>query len=471
MTGRRWPSPRALLLAILLAAAALGPARATDLPENVQHALRAAGVAAGHAAYVVVALDGGGLRVAIDAQQPMSPASTMKLVTTYVALQTLGPAFVWHTDVLAGAWSGDMLDGPLWLRGGGDPSLVIERFWLLVQRLRALGLREIRGDLVIDKSFYGAEALRSNSLDGDELRPYNVGPDPLLINFKAITYTWTPDPTAQVARVTANPMLAGLRLPPPVPLENGPCGDWHERLAADFADPLAPVFHGAYPAACAEQSWAVAAGSATAFAGAAFRALWEGSGGSWTGAVREGAVAPGARLVFSQESPPLADVIRDINKFSNNVMAREVFLTIGAEATHAPASTGQSARAVRGWLAAHGLAMPELVLENGSGLSRTERISAASLARLLTQVWQGPLAPELVASLPLAGVDGTMKMRPAAPGAHVKTGMLVDVRAVAGFVRAASGRHYAVVALINDPNAGAAQAAHDLFLQWVFERG
>jgi D-alanyl-D-alanine carboxypeptidase/D-alanyl-D-alanine-endopeptidase (penicillin-binding protein 4) len=64
-----------------------------------------------------------------------------------------------------------------------------------------------------------------------------------------------------------------------------------------------------------------------------------------------------------------------------------------------------------------------------------------------------------------------MKMRPSAPGAHVKTGMLVDVRAVAGFVRAASGRHYAVVALINDPNAGAAQAAHDLFLQWVFERG
>jgi len=465
---------RRLVAAALCAPFLVRAAAATELPAAVEAGLRAAGVTPAHAAFVVAPLDGGALAVAQNAQRAMNPASTMKLVTTYVALEALGPAYTWHTEVLAAApRAGDVLDGPLWLRGNGDPSLVIERFWLIVERLRALGLREIRGDLILDKSAYSPEALHSEALDGDELRPYNVGPDPLLVNYKAITYTFTPDPESQAARVTASPLLASMQLPAPVRLIDGACGDWHERLQVDFADPLAPVVHGAYPAACGEQAWSVSGGpSATEFDGAAFRALWTAAGGSWSGVVREGAAPAAARPLFVYESVPLAEVVRAINKYSNNVMARQLFLTIGAEVAHAPAAPAQSAHAVHAWLAAHGLAMPELEMVNGSGLSRTERISAASLARLLTRAWHGPLLAEFEASLPLAGVDGTMKTRQAASGsAHVKTGTLADVRAVAGYVRAASGRNYVVVALINDPRAEAARAAHDALLQWVFERG
>ena len=467
---------RGLLAATSFVVAALAgaaPGTASELPASVTGALHAAGIPPAHAAFAVVPLDGGALRVAVNATQPMNPASTMKLVTTYVALQALGPAYTWHTDVLAASPLAEgVLDGPLWLRGSGDPSLVIERFWLLVQRLRALGVRELRGDLVLDKSAYGADVAVAPTLDGADQRPYNVAPDPLLVNYKALTYSWIPDPEARVARVVASPMLAGVHLPEPVRLVDGPCGDWRARLQADFTDPLAPVLRGAYPLSCGEQSWNFSVYGATDYAGAAFRSLWESSGGAWSGVARDGVVAPAARLLFSVESPPLSEVIREINKFSNNAMARQLFLTLGAEGERAPATLERSARVLRTWLFGHGLAMPELELENGSGLSRVERISAESMARLLVQAWHGPLMPEFAASLPLAGVDGTMKKRPAAAGsAHVKTGLLADARALAGYVRTETGRDYVVVAFVNDANAGATQAALDALLQWVHDHG
>jgi serine-type D-Ala-D-Ala carboxypeptidase/endopeptidase (penicillin-binding protein 4) len=203
-----------------------------------------------------------------------------------------------------------------------------------------------------------------------------------------------------------------------------------------------------------------------------FRALWEGAGGTWTGKVRDAPVPAEARRIALHESEPLASVVRDINKFSNNVMARQLYLTMGAEAARQPAGTEAAERAVRGWLASRGLEMPELVLENGAGLSRIERIAPASLARLLLHAFASPLMPEFMSSLPLVGVDGTMKKRNGAAGnAHIKTGLLADVRAIAGYVHAASGRRYVVVAIINHPNARDGQPAHDALLEWVYRNG
>ncbi len=466
------------------------------LPPAIASALAQARVSDAGAAFVVVPLDGGSLRLARHADTPMNPASTMKLLTTYAALETLGPNFRWHTEALARRpITGGKLEGDLILRGGGDPSLVIERWWLLVQRLRALGLREIRGDLVLDRSRYAPGADTGGTLDGNELRPYNVAPDALLINFKSLAFTFMPEPASTVARVAVLPPLDGLTLAGTVPLSDGPCGDWHAHLKADFSRPLSPVFHGTYPAACGQKTWYVSLLSPDEYALATFRALWRAAGGSLHGGVREGIAGPDARVLADQESPPLAEVIRDINKNSNNVMARQLFLALGAGRPDAhaaegatagdpepmgaiappvgePASLERSIRAIHGWLAEQGLAMPELVLQNGSGLSRQERLSAASLARLLGHAWNGNEMPNFLASLPLAGVDGTMKDRRSATGAaYVKTGTLAEVRALAGYVFAASGHRYAVVALINDPHAEGAQAAHDAFLQWVWEEG
>src|SRR5262249_10616386 len=230
-----------------------------------------------------------------------------------------------------------------------------------------------------------------SKFDGEPLRPYNTGPDALLLNFKTMSFEFVPDPETRTVRVVASPPIAGLSWPSTVRGADGPCGDWRTQLSADFSVPLEPVFNGSYPLSCGEQVWNVSALGHLDFFGAVFRALWEAAGGNWYGQLREGLVPSEARRVATQYSPPLAEVVRDINKFSNNVMARQVFLTLGTSTSGDAATVQRSTEVVQAWLRSRGIAMPELVLENGSGLSRTERISAGSMARLLRLAFDGPL--------------------------------------------------------------------------------
>jgi serine-type D-Ala-D-Ala carboxypeptidase/endopeptidase (penicillin-binding protein 4) len=275
-----------------------------------------------------------------------------------------------------------------------------------------------------------------------------------------------------VARVRMEPPLAGVTLPPTVPLtpQGNACGDWRTALGAAF-EPTRFQFTGAFPAACGEMSWALAYPDPRNFAARAIAGLWGEMGGEVGGVVREGRVPAGLTPAFEAQSPALAEVIRDINKFSNNVMTQQLFLTMGA-ASGSPGNPARGAAAVRGLLSARGIDVPELVLENGCGLSRVERISAGSLANVLGDAWKSQWMPELMASLPVSGVDGTMKGRNVPVGAaHMKTGLLEDTRAVAGYVLAASGRRYVVVGIINHPNARYGTGAHDALIDWVFKTG
>jgi D-alanyl-D-alanine carboxypeptidase/D-alanyl-D-alanine-endopeptidase (penicillin-binding protein 4) len=206
------------------------------------------------------------------------------------------------------------------------------------------------------------------------------------------------------------------------------------------------------------------------------RQLWAETGGLWKGGVRETAVPQGARLLHSSESVTLAEIVRDTNKFSNNVMARHLFLTLGAEAAGAPGNAQKASAAVRAWLARKGLAAKELVMENGSGLSRIEQVSAATLASLLQAAWRSPVMPEFIASLPVVAVDGTMRRRLKGDGiagrAHIKSGLLSDqgVRSIAGYLLDRSGRRHVVVMIVNHPNAAEAQPAMDALLHWAYDR-
>jgi D-alanyl-D-alanine carboxypeptidase/D-alanyl-D-alanine-endopeptidase (penicillin-binding protein 4) len=424
------------------------------------------------AAVIIKPLDGGTLSWSANEGKPMNPASTMKLLTTYSALHLLGPAFTFRTEVLSEApLIGEVLRGDLYVRGAGDPKLVIEDLWLLIDRLRGFGIREIRGDLVLDKSIFDPIEHDPAEFDGEEGRAYNVGPDPLLLNFKSIAITLVPDRVAKVARVVVVPEVAGLKFTRTVPTVEGGCGDWRGRLQADISDPMNIRLRGFYPLACGERAIYIGALGHTNYFAAVFRALWERQGGVWTGKVHEATVPAGARLIAAQESPPLAMLIRDINKFSNNVMTQQLFLTMGA-ASGEPGNPARGGAAVRGLLSARGIDAPGLVLENGCGLSRVERITAATLGNVLSDAWKSQWMPELMASLPISGVDGTMKARNVVPGvAHMKTGMLEDTRAVAGYVLAASGKRYVVVAIINHPNAGRGTGAHDALIEWVYRTG
>ena len=466
---------RSVLVMMLVASHVVG-AQSTPslaLPEAVAAALKTANVPASAVGITVASLSGSGLTLTLNENQPMNPASTMKLATTLGGLELLGPQYQWRTDLMSNApLKNGVLDGDLWLRGTGDPQLVIEDLWLLVQRLRGVGVREIRGNLILDRSAFEAAPHDPSAFDGEALRPYNAGPDALLLNYKAVSFHFIADHENKLARVYALPALAGLMTPATVRGVEGACNDWRVRLGGDFSDPLRPTFRGSYPLSCGDKVWHVSMLETHQYAEALFRSLWESSGGVWKGRVREGLVPSDAKLLAQHESRPLAELIRDINKYSNNVMARQLFLTLGAEASRRPANKERAQRAVGDWLASKGLDRREFVLENGAGLSRIERLTASALARLLQSAFASPLMPEFVSSLPIVGVDGTMRRRtPAAGSAHIKTGLLSDTRAIAGYVLAASGKRYVVVAFINHPNAGAGQPALDALLNWVYVQG
>jgi D-alanyl-D-alanine carboxypeptidase/D-alanyl-D-alanine-endopeptidase (penicillin-binding protein 4) len=456
------------------------PAAASDLPAPVAQALKHAGIPQAATALWIGEVDAAKPRLAVNARTALNPASTMKLVTTYAALDLLGPAYAWKTEAFAsGALNDGVLTGDLHLRGGGDPKLTYDQFGRLLRQIRNRGVREIRGDLVLDRSAFAISAVDPARFDSQPMRPYNVAPDALLVNFKAVTLQLIPDPANKTLTVALEPAPTNLDLVNQVRLGNGNgCGDWKERLRADtfsHGTTTRLVLTGVFPQSCGEQRWNIAVMEHPQFVLGVFLQLWAELGGSLTGGVREGAVPADARALAVLPSPTLAEVVRDINKFSNNVMARQLFLTLGMEAGRRPASAEDADAAIRSWLDARGLGIPELVLENGSGLSRRERISAEGLGRVLQAAWKSSVMPELIASLPVTATDGTMKKRLKQNGvagqAHIKTGSLEGVRSIAGYVLDKTGRRWIVVFFVNHANAAAAQPAQDALLQWVYERG
>ena len=409
-------------------------------------------------------------RLSYRAQVPVNPASVMKLVTTYAALDQLGPAYAWNTPVYVdGSVRAGSLKGNVYLRGQGDPTLVMERLWLLMRRLQGQGIHVIVGDIVLDRSAFDLVGHDPAQFDGEPLRPYNAAPDALLLNFKSVVMGFVPDPGAGVAHIQYDPPMAGVQRPDSVALaaSGTGCGDWRGALRAELSDPLRTTFQGAYAASCGERSWAVAYADPQAFAARAVEGMWRALGGKLTGSVRDGKVPAGLQPAFSVTSPPLAAAVRDVNKFSNNVMAQHVFLTMALQKNGV--ATWEGARAVlrQWWLQRFGVE-GQPVTDNGAGLSREARISAQALGRMLQAAWQSPVMPELVASLPVAGIDGTLRRSTSRAGsAHLKTGSLRDVLAVAGYVHADDGRRYVLVAIVNHAQAAAARPVLDALIDWT----
>lgn len=450
------------------------PARAArdSLPPAVEAALARAKLPR-EAVSVLVAEVGGQAAPRLDWQShvPMNPASVMKLVTTYAALDQLGPAHVWRTPVfLGGPVQDGALRGPLYIQGQGDPKLVMERLWLMMRRLQGMGIQVIVGDIVLDRSAFSVPAHDPARFDNEPWRPYNVAPDALLVNYKAVTVGFAPDPAAGVARLQYDPPLAGMQLQASVPLApaGSECGDWRSRLQLDMADPQRIAFAGPFPASCGDKSWSLAPAQPETFAARAIEGMWRELGGKLTGTVRDGRVPAGLQPVFQAESPSLAEVVRDINKYSNNVMAQQVFLTLGMQRTGV-ASFEASRQALGQWWQARWGQGGQPVADNGAGLSREARITAAGLGRMLQHAWSSSVMPEFVASLPIVGVDGTLRrsLSQSQGLAHLKTGTLRDASALAGYVDAASGRRYVLVAMANHANAAAARAAWDALVDWT----
>ena len=472
------PAPASASPSVVAPAADPDTAMPVNLPASVAAALRTARLPAAAVGIYVQEVGSNRPLLNINADKAMNPASVMKLVTTYAALELLGPSFTWKTGIYeTGSRRGDVLEGDLVFKGAGDPKLTQEDLTVAMRALRARGIREVRGNIVLDHSAFDVSAYDAAKFDGDPLRAYNAGPDALLINFKAFALTFAPDELAGSVNVSAEPRAAGLPVRASVKLVPGACADLRGPGLKTRVDGSGISVTGSYASSCGVKSLWVHPYelSQAQYGGAVLRQLWADAGGTLSGDVRDGLVPPGARLVYEIESESLAETVRDINKYSNNVMARELFLGIGRELLRLPGTPERSYRAVRTWLTEKKIGGDELVMENGSGLSRIERISAQSLGRMLVAAFRSPVMPEFMSSMPLVAYDGTMQKRlrtkDVAGQAHIKTGSLNEVRAIGGYVLAASGKRYAVVCLVNSPAAIAAQGAQDALLQWVYTEG
>jgi D-alanyl-D-alanine carboxypeptidase/D-alanyl-D-alanine-endopeptidase (penicillin-binding protein 4) len=545
-----------------------GAVFASALPEAVTSALKHEHIPLSSVAVVVQEVNADAPLISLNADRPMNPASTMKLLTTFAALETLGPAYRWKTEAyLNGKLEDGVLQGDLVFKGYGDPKLTVEQFWMWLRELRQRGLREIRGDVILDHSFFEKVSQDPAEFDNDPSRAYNVGTNALLLNFNVLHLQLIPNGHETIALL--EPSLDGYTLVNRVTTSNRlRCGGkdvYNIRLVGHDI-----LLEGKIPAACGETDDYLSLLPQDEYFFAVFSSLWKELGGTLQGKLRTGTVpsdqAPFAKYI----SPPLSEVIRDINKFSNNIMARQLFLTFGAaspamnpanstlagagrqhpddEGKHdvppnpqefgvsgstilaeqiggdtaenestvdqpltgspevqgsaggndpaqpesagtqdpgvsisgplndtkaiiPPANIAHSTAAMQQWLKVQQLQFPELVLENGAGLSRKARISAVHLAEVLQRATSSPFFAELESSLPILGLDGTVRKRfnesDIAGYAHLKTGSLEGVKSIAGYVKAHSGKQWIVVFLVNHPNAAKAQHAQDALIDWL----
>ncbi len=449
------------------------------LPGQISTALANAQIPANAFALAVIPLEGQGMPQFVNADQPLNPASTMKLVTTYAALELLGPTYQWHTDLYGtGPIDNGVLQGDLVFRSNGDPKLTMERIWLMLRDLRAAGVRTISGDLVLQPADlrFPANPVRFQDDGNDPSRPFLVEPDPLLSNLKLFTLSTFGESGG--VRAHLEPALPELQIDNQLKLlpavRSCPWPNITYGLQ-DHGSHARLTLTGSLHQGCSAQRY-LSALDASTYTGSLIRTLWQEMGGTIAGTTRIGRTPANARLLARSYSPDLVQVVRDINKYSNNTMTRQLFLTIGRERRSAnDADDHQAAtRAINQWLSGKGIQPRGLVLDNGSGLSRIERMTARDLAMMLESAWQSPFAAEFIASMPLAAMDGTMRRRlrgtPVAGEAHIKTGSLRNVRAIAGITRDANGQSWAVAAIINHGAAGAGREALDLVLQDVHRR-
>ena len=416
--------------------------------------------------------------LAVNPEAPLNPASVIKIVPTLAALELLGPAYRWKTEVYTlGDISDGVLQGDLLFKGYGDPYLVIEEFRRILEELRRRGIRDITGDLLIDNSWFSIADEDPGAFDNDPYRTYNVLPNAFLVNFKAVRFHFYPAANGRDVRVHPEPELAGLEIDNRLRLRRRGCGGFQRGIAVTVPDGKAAdrvIFSGRFPTGCNHYTLSRSLLTHETYAHGAFKTTWRQLGGTIDGQVRTAAAPAQGKPFLIQHSRPLSDIIRLINKFSNNVMTRQLLLTLGAELREPPGTVGKGIRVIGDYLTDLGLDAQALGIDNGSGLSREARATAKLLADILEHAWTIPYRPEFISSLAITGVDGTAKYRlknKAASGySHIKTGTIDDVSAIAGYVHARSGREYIVVGMMNRKLAhkGHGKELMNALVSWVY---
>jgi serine-type D-Ala-D-Ala carboxypeptidase/endopeptidase (penicillin-binding protein 4) len=448
-----------------------------ELPASVVEALKQAGIPQNSVAVYVQAVDAPSPILTHNSAKSLNPASVMKLVTTYAALDLLTPAYHWKTEIYCdGNVENGILNGNLIIKGYGDPSFKAQEFWRLLMSLQQAGIKTINGDLILDKSHFAKNVGGRNTFDNETWRAYNAMPSAFLVNGRNTSFKFSATETGVNIRQEFE--LPELQIINKMVLSLGACGAWRNNMAYSVkpnANKVIVTFNGSFSADCGEKYLELSVFDDEKYAFYTFKKLWRELGGSFNGQLKMQENMPfSAVKVVEQASDPLGYVIRDINKWSNNLMARQLLLTIAAEKDDLPATEAKGIAAINTWLLGKGMNFNELVIENGSGLSRIERISAEHLGKILVSAYHGAVMPELMASLPILSKDGTvmgrLKDSQSNGRAHLKTGSIDGVGAIAGYVLDANNHRYVMVMMVSHAKAAASKNAQDALIEWVYQQ-
>lgn len=450
---------------------------AADLPLPVQSALNYRAVPDDALSIYVEEVESGDVVLSWNADEPRNPASVEKMVTTLVALDILGPSYRWKTEVsFLGSVTDGVLNGDIAIKGYGDPYLVTEKFWQLLREIRSAGINEINGNLLIDDSYFDVGDYDPAAFDREPLRAYNVAPNALLTNFKVVRYYFEPDAAAGV-QVRFDPALTNLDIVNRLKVSNGSCRGYQRGITITPNEDVSQItFSGRFPNGCEVYAMDRTVLGHNEFTFGLFKSLWQESGGKFSGDWKKTIVDEELEPSLVFESLPLAEIIAKVNKNSNNVMAKQLLYTLGAEKLGPVGTEIKGRQVVREWLADHGVDITELNIANGAGLSRNSRMTARNLGDLLRYAYDSPFMPEYLSSLSLSGLDGTLSRRfrnSALTGqAHMKTGSMDHVSAVAGYFQAQSGKRYIVATILNhtDIHRGPGEEVQEMLLRWLYDR-
>lgn len=411
-----------------------------------------------------------------NADELRNPASTMKILTTWSALKVLGPAWSWDTEAwVRGKLQGDVLQGDLILKGYGDPFLVYETFWQFVHSLRLRGIREVTGDIIIDDSFFDVPAVDRAAFDNQPTRSYNAEPSALMFNFQSSRFLLTPETDKGRVNISVLPPMSDTTIDNQLQLIKGRCRRENARPVIRPQKDGSLLIRGKFADGCGQRELQRLVSAPRQHVFDAFKAAWESLGGEIGGGFQAGVVRKDDKRFFVHTSRSLAEQVRLINKWSNNVMTRQMLLSLGAKQYGAPGTLEKGRLAVMDVLREQGVSTEGLVIENGSGLSRDARISATQLGALLRAIWHDPYMPEMLSSLPLLGEDGTLARRfrntVQTGRSRLKTGTLNRVTAIAGYMLTRDGKRMVIVMQHNGRRAGSAgRALQNKLLEWVFEQ-
>ena len=468
----------AVLLSLTACVSPTSPSRSAsaprELPATVVSLLNAANIPSDTMGAIVMQVSDGAVLLSHRAEAGMQPASTLKLVTSIVGLETLGPTYRGRAELRT---QGELVDsalrGDLVLRGVGNPDLDWQALQRMLQTVRHKGISQIDGDLVLDRQWFQPPRADLGVAPFDETPEfrYNVIPDALLLNMNLLQLDFESGDQQKITgmRVNIVPAMDRVSVVSNMTFVDRACADWEDgwklpTVRRGENDSIVIELHGEFPKNCSATT-EINILDRVDFADRTFRTLWRNLGGTFTGRTRDAtSTTADTRVLAQHRSRTLAEFTRDINKKSDNAITRMLYLSLGAlaEADGSAATSVRAEKKVRAWFRQHNIDDVGMVLENASGLSRIERIRPRQLAQVLMKAYRSKWAPEFMASLPIAGIDGGMEKRlrdtPAVGHARIKTGTLRDVSAVAGFVPCGQNETCIVVAMINHPFAKGAVA-------------